>query len=296
MMFTLKRTRVMAAAIVLAAYAARPQAQANEPQPGVRDFNQALARDYQALAQIEDRSGDHRDAQTYAKRATAAAAGEPTAPDQVELRRAFLKEKYVPELSAARQRLVAALGSAGRDNAPTTAARAQTTYDCWLEQSSEDLQPDDIEACKQAFLVAISEVENTLVQAAVPPPPAPPTPPPPAEGTKIVSLDGTHFDFDKATLRPAAITRLEHAIQIMNESPELRVSVEGHTDNVGSDAYNEGLSVRRAKAVFDYLVRQGIDGSRLTSVGYGESRPAATNDTNEGRAQNRRVDLVVAGS
>ena len=114
-------------------------------------------------------------------------------------------------------------------------------------------------------------------------------------GTKIVSLDGTNFDFDKATLRPAALAKLDHAAQLMNDNPDIKVSVEGHTDSVGSDAYNEELSKRRAKAVFDYLVRQGIDSSRLTPAGYGESRPAATNDTKEGRAQNRRVDLVVAG-
>jgi OmpA-OmpF porin, OOP family len=129
-----------------------------------------------------------------------------------------------------------------------------------------------------------------------PPPPPPPAPAAPEAGTKIVSLDGTNFDFNKATLRADAIMKLDHAVQVMTENPGITVNVEGHTDSVGSDAYNQGLSERRAKSVVDYLVSKGIDAGRLIPSGYGESRPAASNDTDEGRAQNRRVDLVVAGS
>ena len=110
----------------------------------------------------------------------------------------------------------------------------------------------------------------------------------------LVSLEGTNFDFDKATLRPAAMAKLDHATEVMTNHAGIKVNVEGHTDSVGSDAYNEKLSDRRAKSVVDYLVGRGIDASRLMPTGYGEGRPVATNDTAEGRAQNRRVDLVVA--
>jgi OmpA-OmpF porin, OOP family len=298
MNFTLKRTSVMAAAIVFAAYGSRLQAQTSDAPSGADKFNQTLAQDYQALSEIEGRLGDRRDAETYARRAAAAAGGEPTAPDQIELRQPFLKQKYVSELSEARQRLMAALGGTGRSNAPMSAARAQTSYDCWLEQASEDLEPDDIEACKRTFLSAVGEVENAVAQVEPPPVPQPspsPSPQMPATGTNIVSLDGTHFDFDKSTLRPAAITKLDAAVKIMNDNPGIEINIEGHTDSVGSDAYNEKLSERRAAAVRAYLVREGIDDSRLNSIGYGESRPEASNDTAEGRAQNRRVDLIVAG-
>ena len=71
------------------------------------------------------------------------------------------------------------------------------------------------------------------------------------------------------------------------------VEVAGHTDSRTSDAYNQALSQRRAKVVFDYLVAHGIDASRMTWKGYGESQPIATNDTAEGRAQNRRTELIV---
>lgn len=128
----------------------------------------------------------------------------------------------------------------------------------------------------------------------VAPPPPPPPPAAPAAGTMLVSLEGTNFDFNKATLRPEAIAKLDHAATVMTDNAGIKVNVEGHTDSVGSDAYNQSLSERRTKSVVDYLVGKGIDGSRLMGAGYGESRPVATNDTAEGRAQNRRVDLVVA--
>ncbi|MBI2800777.1 MAG: OmpA family protein [Gammaproteobacteria bacterium] len=132
-------------------------------------------------------------------------------------------------------------------------------------------------------------------------PPAPPPPPLPAPaapevGSKIVSLEGTNFDFNKATLRPEAIAKLDHAVAVMTENPAIKVSVEGHTDSVGSDAYNQKLSERRAQAVVSYLTSKGINAARLTSVGYGESRPVASNDTADGRAHNRRVDLVIAAN
>ncbi len=128
----------------------------------------------------------------------------------------------------------------------------------------------------------------------VAPPPPPPPPPAPEIGTKVESLEGTNFDFDKSTLRPEAVTKLEHAVQVLADYPTVKLSIEGHTDSVGSDSYNQGLSERRAHAVMDYLTSHGVDASRLTATGYGEGKPTASNDTEEGRAQNRRVDLVVS--
>lgn len=128
-----------------------------------------------------------------------------------------------------------------------------------------------------------------------PPPPAPEPPPPPAAKRKIV-LRGVNFDFDKATIRPDARPILDAAIDVLRQEPGINVSVQGHTDSVGSKEYNLRLSQRRAEAVTRYLVAGGIEASRLTPVGYGESDPVATNDTADGRAQNRRVELRVMGS
>lgn len=109
-----------------------------------------------------------------------------------------------------------------------------------------------------------------------------------------IDLKGVNFDFDRATLRPDAVTILTEATDILKKYPQLKVEVAGHTDSVGTDAYNQGLSERRAKTVFDFLTSNGVDASRLNGpIGYGESRPLDTNDTAEGRAKNRRTELNV---
>ncbi|NLC60078.1 MAG: OmpA family protein, partial [Gammaproteobacteria bacterium] len=131
-----------------------------------------------------------------------------------------------------------------------------------------------------------------------PPPPAPAEPPPPAPIT--IDLTGVNFDFDRSTLRPDAVQILNEAIEILRRYPDLQVEVAGHTDSVGTEQYNQGLSERRAQAVYDYLTSNGIDASRLQCpIGYGESRPIAPNtnpdgtDNPEGRARNRRTELNV---
>ena len=134
------------------------------------------------------------------------------------------------------------------------------------------------------------------VAAVAPPPPAPaPTPaPPPAPAPITIDLNGVNFNFDKATLRPDALAILGEATEILKRYPELRVEVAGHTDLCGPAAYNQGLSERRAKTVYDYLTSNGIDSSRLAGpVGYGLTRPIDTNETKEGRARNRRTELNV---
>ncbi|NUS39846.1 MAG: OmpA family protein [Lysobacter sp.] len=115
-----------------------------------------------------------------------------------------------------------------------------------------------------------------------------------------IDLKGVNFDFDKSTLRPDAVEILNQAVEILKRYPDLKVEVAGHTDSIGTDAYNQKLSERRAKAVYDYLTSNGVDASRLIGPnGYGKSRPIAPNtnpdgsDNPEGRAQNRRTELNV---
>ena len=129
------------------------------------------------------------------------------------------------------------------------------------------------------------------VVAQAPPPPPPPTPRPTA---KRLVLRGVNFDFDKSNIRADARPVLDEAIATLKAEGGVAVIAEGHTDSKGTDAYNQRLSERRAKSVKDYLVRGGIPASRIRTVGYGESRPVASNDTEDGRAQNRRVELRIA--
>ncbi len=127
-----------------------------------------------------------------------------------------------------------------------------------------------------------------------PPPPAPvakaPPPPPPPAKKKIV-LRNVNFDFDKDNIRADARPILDEAVRILKNETTEAVICEGHTDSKGTDAYNMGLSRRRAGSVKQYLVRNGVAASRIRTEGFGESRPVATNETEDGRAQNRRVEL-----
>ncbi len=125
------------------------------------------------------------------------------------------------------------------------------------------------------------------------PPPPPPAPEPPPVVKQRIVLRGVNFDFDKATIRPDAAEILDEAARILRDQRDVRVSVDGHTDARGTDEYNERLSERRAAAVLDRLERLGVEGNRLQPQGFGESRPVASNETEEGRAQNRRVELNV---
>ena len=111
-------------------------------------------------------------------------------------------------------------------------------------------------------------------------------------GSKII-LKNIFFDFDKTTLRPTSTAELDRLTKMLNDIPTLKIEISGHTDNIGSNEYNENLSEGRAKAVVDYLIDKGIDRERLTFAGYGESQPIESNDTEKGRQMNRRTEFEV---
>jgi outer membrane protein OmpA-like peptidoglycan-associated protein len=111
----------------------------------------------------------------------------------------------------------------------------------------------------------------------------------------IVNMSDVLFDTGKYTLKPGAREKLAKVSGIILAHPGLKLQVEGHTDNVGSDEYNERLSEQRADSVRDYLVSQGLSGEAISAIGLGKTMPVTTNSTAVGRQQNRRVELVVSG-
>jgi outer membrane protein OmpA-like peptidoglycan-associated protein len=133
--------------------------------------------------------------------------------------------------------------------------------------------------------------------AAVPeptPPPKPePTPPPqkPNACTGLVRLEGVNFANNKSDIGPTAAASLDETVTVLQRCPEKRVRLDAYTDAVGSDAYNQALSQRRADSVRGYLVEHGIAAGRIEAHGLGESNPVASNATAEGRSQNRRVEI-----
>jgi len=116
-----------------------------------------------------------------------------------------------------------------------------------------------------------------------------------AEEQEIINkvFENLQFETGKSIIKSSSFESLNNLAELMNKKPAFKLLIEGHTDNVGSDASNMALSKRRAKAAKDYLVKKGVDASRITSNGYGESKPVATNDTPEGRQKNRRVEFTI---
>ncbi len=119
----------------------------------------------------------------------------------------------------------------------------------------------------------------------------PEEPEPEPEPPPLISFNDVLFDFDRATIRPDALPTLEPLLAMLQADPTMSIDIEGHTDWIGSDAYNEGLSLRRAQAVVGWLVSRGVSRDRISAVGRGESEPVATNQTVVGRQLNRRVEV-----
>jgi OOP family OmpA-OmpF porin len=153
-------------------------------------------------------------------------------------------------------------------------------------------------ASQGGFFANVPIICSFYGSPAKPPPPPPPLPapvpvapaPPPDSCGRIV-LRGVNFGFDSAEIDAASAGVLDVAAEQLNGCPNVAVRVDGYTDSIGTDAYNQGLSERRANNVMGHLVDRGVSATRLTATGYGETSPVASNDTEEGRALNRRVEL-----
>jgi OmpA-OmpF porin, OOP family len=147
-------------------------------------------------------------------------------------------------------------------------------------------------------IVPVAAPAPAPVAAPAPPPVAAapaPAPTPPA-ATKVTYAADAFFDFNKSVIKPAGKAKLDDLVgKIKDINLEVIIAV-GHTDSVGSDAYNQKLSVRRSEAVKAYLVSKGIEKNRVYTEGKGEKQPVADNKTSEGRAKNRRVEIEVVGT
>ena len=113
------------------------------------------------------------------------------------------------------------------------------------------------------------------------------------EGIKITFSSGILFDVDKSDLKSQYRSELAELSKILNKYEDTNILLVGHTDSTGAEEYNLELSKKRASSVADYLTTQNVDSGRFTTDGYGESQPVATNDTEAGRAQNRRVEVAI---
>ncbi|WP_304956839.1 outer membrane protein OmpA [Xenophilus sp. Marseille-Q4582] len=203
---------------------------------------------------------------------------------------------------------VAAIATAAGAQTRVTAANGGPVIDNWQNGTSELVWKNGTnELCwrDSNWTPATAAVgcDGALVPAAAPAPavtpaPAAPVAPPapPVAASKVTFAADAFFDFDKSVLKPEGRAKLDDLVsKIRGINLEVIIAV-GHTDSIGSDAYNQRLSVRRAEAVKAYLVSKGIERNRVYTEGKGEKQPVADNRTKEGRAKNRRVEIEVVGT
>lgn len=146
-------------------------------------------------------------------------------------------------------------------------------------------------SCRTNEAISIAK-EAILKTDSLCPPPPPPPPPAPKVIDKMTLL--LHFDFDKATIKEIDIPQLKKAVEFVKKYSGAKIKLEGHTDSVGTEQYNQKLSERRAEAVKKYIVKEGgCSEASISSIGYGELKPVDSNKTKEGRANNRRVEVLI---
>ena len=268
-----------------------------EVQPSGTTFDKALHGGYVKLAESEAAEEDWRDAVTFAERAITAASGKPVYAEAIEAR--DLPKDKMKELLRARNRLVSALIRNGRKKAPGDAAHAQVMFDCWMQEQEENHQPKDIKRCRAGFEEAMAKVDAALKRKPKPkakrkpaPKPAPkiaarPAPKPkPATASFIV-----YFDFDKAKITSDGRAVIDKALGWAKDKGASRVTVTGHTDRAGTNAYNMKLSQKRAKAVADALIRSGIGAGAVKTRAFGEENPAVATADGKREARNRRAEI-----
>jgi len=189
--------------------------------------------------------------------------------------------------------------------AASFSANAQSNEGYWTSPVGAGIWKNPFGQCWRAGYwtpaMANAECDPDLVPkpaaapAAAPAPVAPPPKPKPV-AEKITFAADVLFDFDKSVIKPAGKAKLDElANNVKGINLEVVIAI-GHTDSIGSDAYNQKLSVRRAESVKAYLVSKGIEPNRIYTEGKGEKQPVASNKTKDGRAKNRRVEIEVIGT
>ena len=295
---------VSLAGLTLAACGTQLQ-EAERALPQGTAFERALYAGYLALARSEYDSGDYRDSDAFARRAIQAARGEAIGPEPVA-RRKLTEVSDRGLLSQTRERLLVTLGGGAAERTPDKAARAQTLYDCWLEEQEENRQPEDIAACRDGLLTLLAELEGDAARLAEAEarrterlaeasgaffePPALPAPVktdgPTALGTYIV-----FFELNQTRLTAETKQILAEVVRAAKDAPALRIRATGHTDMVGNARVNRKLARARAEAVVRFLVDGGVDAARVEIDSRGEAEPLIPTGDGVPEVQNRRVEI-----
>jgi OOP family OmpA-OmpF porin len=267
----------------------------NEAQFVGSPFTQTLAGEYRSFANTEQEvMFDYPDAMHFARKGLSAATGVTVLPEPVSDWN--LMEAHVAELTMARGRLVRAFDIGAREVAPSESAVAQARFDCWIEQQEENWQLDDIVACKSDFENAMANLEALLVQPVMQPPAmtpiaaikaAPSEPMKPKDAMYLV-----FFDFDKSSIAASGASVIDAVADEVKARSLSGVTIIGHTDTSGARAYNKKLSLKRASAVKNALVKSGVDASLISIDSRGEGELLVETADGVREPANRRVTIT----
>ena len=254
--------------VLAAGCASRPLTALRDAEPRGSAYARALSAEYRRFATSElEEMLDFKDADHFAKKGLIAVRGGEPAPEQLAAW-SLAKGDRAP-LQSARNRLAAALANRLDNAAPDTAAAAQASYDCWIEQAEEGYQPRDIARCRARYRAAIAVLEG--------------------RGDYPHSV---FFTFDDAGLSPAGNLRIEQLAAKARHLDVPRITVLGHADSAGGAAHNLTLSLRRADAVRRALIRAGVPSGRVAVAASGERRLRIATGDDAREARNRRVEIL----
>ncbi|MDR3437623.1 OmpA family protein [Telmatospirillum sp.] len=274
--------------------------------PSGSPFTQALAKEYRAFAGSERMQYSWFYSQHFARKGLAAAHGTVVPPEDMSDWSISDKDAWTA-LTAARGRLMAALGANAAGRVPVLSATAQVKFDCWIEQQHKDWRPEEIVACRRDFMAAMEAIESQAKMAAImesvshPPAATPAGTPPPAAGAapaaapapSVAAGQATNyqlfFNFNRDALTPEAGRSVTNVAAAAKAAGYPKMEIIGYTDLTGTTAYNMKLSLRRAAAVRKALVAAGVPADRLRIEGRGKAEPLVSTADGVREPQNRRV-------
>jgi len=240
--------------------------------PAGTPFQNALAREYQDLAQSEADTYDWQNSSYFAKKGLSAAYGNDIQPENPE--RWDVPDETKLTLEEARTRLVNMLNDKNKRVSPERMAHAQMMYDCWVEEQEKNVVKSHIEACREEFFATVDSLHGDI------------------RGFKYKAAI-VFFDFNKAKLTKKALQEIKNFALKYADKPRIYIFSGGHADKVGSLDYNLKLSEKRAIAVKNELIRLGINEDRIKIHAFGKSAPLVNTPDGAREPKNRRVEIMV---